>query len=161
MPKLIGSHLPQITLPSTDGFPHTLKQRSVIFFYPYTGKPGQADPEGWHTIPGAHGSTPQALAFSEAFEEFARFNVAIFGISFQSREWQLEFVNRNNLRFPLLSDADRKLSSALGLETFRAGTQDYLVRRTIIAADGVITHDFYPVPVPAQNAANVLKALQT
>jgi peroxiredoxin len=157
--NLIGIRLPNIALASTDGRQQTFNSRNVLFFYPYTGKPGHPDPENWDSIPGAHGSTPQALAFSMAYEEFAKFDVKIYGISLQTTEWQQEFVLRNKLRFPLLSDADRKLSSALGLETFRAGASDYLVRRTIIVSNGIITHDFYPITHPEQNAADVLKVL--
>jgi peroxiredoxin len=161
VPNLIGIRLPNIALASTDGRQQTFNSRNVLFFYPYTGKPGHPDPENWDNIPGAHGSTPQALAFSIAYEELSKLDVKIYGVSFQSTEWQQEFVTRNNLRFPLLSDADRKLSTALGLETFRAGANDFLVRRTFIIKDGRITHDFYPIPHPGQNAADVLKALQS
>jgi peroxiredoxin len=161
MPNLIGIRLPNITLASTDGRLQTFNARNVLFFYPYTGKPGHPDPENWDNIPGAHGSTPQALAFSMAYEEFSKFDVKIYGISLQTTEWQQEFVLRNKLRFPLLSDADRKLLSALGLESFRAGSNDFLVRRTIIVSNGIITHDFYPIAHPEQNAADVLKALQS
>lgn len=162
MPSLIGTKLPDITLPSTSGTPQrvgTLSGRSVLFFYPYTGKPAHPDPAGWDNIPGAHGSTPQSLAFSYSYPEFEKIGVKVFGVSFQSTEWQMDFVSRNNMHFPLLSDADRKMSSALALETFRAGDDVYLVRRTIVVTNGVISHDFYPVPVPAQNADDVLKAL--
>jgi peroxiredoxin len=159
--NLIGIRLPNIALASTDGHPPTFNTRNVLFFYPYTGKPGHSDPENWDNIPGAHGSTPQARAFSMAYEEFEKFDVKIYGISLQTTEWQQEFVLRNKLRFPLLSDADRKLSSALGLESFRAGSNDFLVRRTIIVSNGIITHDFHLIPHPEQNAADVLKALQS
>jgi peroxiredoxin len=159
MRDLIGKPLPNLMLPSTDGTLQTFPSRIVLFFYPYTGKPGHPDPENWDNITGAHGSTPQARAFSKAYDEFTKLDLKICGVSFQTTEWQQEFAVRNNLRFPLLSDADRKLSSALDLETFRAGANDYLVRRTIIATNGLITHDFYPIPHPEENAADVLKAL--
>ena len=161
MANLIGTLLPNLNLPSTDGRPNTFHSRTVVFFYPYTGKPGHPDPENWDNILGAHGSTPQALAFSESYDAFAKLDVKIYGVSFQTTAWQQEFVTRNNLRYSLLSDADRKLSSALGLETFRAGGNDYLVRRTIISTNGVITHDFHPISYPEQDAADVLKALQS
>ena len=159
--NLIGISLPNITLPSTDGTPPEFQSRTVLFFYPYTGILTHPDPENWDNIPGAHGSTPQALAFSAAYTEFQKLNVNIYGVSFQTTAWQQEFVARNKLTFALLSDTERKLSSALQLETFKAGAEDYLVRRTIIVSNGVITHDFHPVPHPEQNAADVLKALQS
>jgi peroxiredoxin len=160
MPNLTGIPFPNIPLPSTDGQIPNFKSRAVVFFYPYTGKPGHPDPEHWDNIPGAHGSTPQALAFSRLYDQFAMLDVSIFGISFQSTEWQQDFVSRNNLRFTLLSDEKRSLSTALGLKTFKAGTSDYLDRRTLVVANNLITHDFYPVPQPENNADDVLKALQ-
>ena len=66
--------LPDVALPATDGTtvnPGLLRGRVVIFVYPYTGKPGVPDPPGWDQIFGAHGSTPQALAFSRLYPEFA------------------------------------------------------------------------------------------
>lgn len=161
--SLIGVPLPNVALPSTAGGPIRLSEvagRAVVFFYPYTGKPGYADPVGWDNIAGAHGSTPQALAFSEAYDAFAKLDVKVFGVSFQSTEWQSEFIARNAARLVLLSDADRKLAAALGLETFKAGPDDYLVRRTLVVNSGLVTYDFNPVPVPAANAVEVLKVLQ-
>ena len=161
MRTLIGTKFPNIPLPSTDGSTHILLTRSIFFFYPYTGKPGHPDPEGWDNIPGAHGSTPQALAFSETYAEFQKLDVNIYGVSFQTTVWQQEFATRHSLPFPLLSDVDRKLSSALNLQTFKAGADDFLVRRTLIVNNAVITHDLSPVPNPERNAADVLKAVQS
>ena len=80
-------------------------------------------------------------------------------MSFQESDWQLEFVERTSLAFPLLSDRERRLASALGLETFKAGAEDYLSRRALVISDGLITHDFYPVRDPALNAGEVLQVL--
>jgi peroxiredoxin len=123
--------------------------------------PGIPDPEGWDNIPGAHGSTPQALAFSYRYGVFLRQNVKVFGLSLQGTEWQFEFVQRTQLVFPLLSDVTAEFSKKLALETFQAGEKDYLVRRTFIVEGGLITHDFYPVDKPAANADDVLKVLQS
>jgi peroxiredoxin len=160
---LIGREMPDLVLRSTDGTDVNfakLRNSTVVFFYPYTGKPGHPDPEGWDSITGAHGSTPQALEFSNKHDQFSKLHVRIFGVSFQTTSWQREFTLRNQLRFSLVTDADHRLSTALGLATFRAGEADYLVRRTVVISDGIITHEFYPVPVPEQNAADVLRALQ-
>jgi peroxiredoxin len=162
--SLVGVALPDLGLPSSaGGVVNLLRQsgRAVVFVYPYTGRPGFADPEGWDNIPGAHGSTPQALAFSTHYHEFIARNVKVFGVSFQQREWQQELVKRNGLGFALLSDADGVWSRELELESFRAGDKHYLCRRTFVVNDGIITHDLYPVTAPAENAADVLKLLST
>ena len=162
MPTLICKPFPNISLPSTTAAQdHIQRNRTVIFFYPYTGRPGHPDPEGWDNIPGAHGSTPQALAFSSLCPEFEKRGVNICGVSFQTTEWQQEFVDRHNLPFPLLSDSALKLTSALSLQTFKAGGIDYLVRRTIVVNSGSITHDIFPIPAPEKNAAHILQFLQS
>jgi peroxiredoxin len=158
---LVGTPFPDLTLPSTTSAQtHILYDRTVIFFYPYTGRPGHPDPEGWDTIRGAHGSTPQALGFSKLYPEFEKRGIQVCGVSFQTTEWQQEFVDRHKLPFPLLSDAARKLTSALSLKTFKAGSNDYLVRRTIVVMSGHITHDIQPIPMPEKNAAEILQLLQ-
>jgi peroxiredoxin len=162
MAELLGRPLPNCDLASTAGGTCNfakLTSRVLLFIYPYTGKPNHPDPPGWDNIPGAHGSTPEALGFSKYYEEFQKLDVKLFGLSFQATEWQSDFVMRNQLRVPLLSDAQGVFARALGLETFQAGAQKFLVRRTIIAVDAAISHDFYPVHDPANHAFEVLQAL--
>lgn len=164
MVSFVGHRVPAIPRLDTSGKAVNLSLLSgkiVLFVYPYTGVPGVPDPEGWDDIPGAHGSTPQALAFSYRYQEFVTLNVKVFGLSFQDTEWQKAFVERNQLAFNLLSDGDGAFAKALSLDTFRAGAKDFLTRRTFIIEDGVITHDFYPVSKPAANADEVLQALKS
>jgi peroxiredoxin len=159
---MIGQRLPDLALPATDGERvnlSTIKGRVVVFIYPYTGRPGTADPKGWDGIAGAHGSTPQALGFSTHYAQFSKLDIKVFGLSFQDIAWQQEFVLRNQLRFSLLSDEQKSFSTALRLETFRAGHHDYLRRRTLIALNGIITQDQKRFANPAENATDVLKAL--
>jgi peroxiredoxin len=161
--SLVGVKLPEVALTATNGEQINLSKlpgRLVLFIYPYTGVPGIPDPEGWDDIPGAHGSTPQALAFSYRYAEFEKLDVKVFGLSLQRSEWQSEFVQRTQLALPLLSDEKATFCKALGLETFQAGRENYLVRRAFIVEHGIITHDFYPVIKPATNADDVLKVLQ-
>jgi peroxiredoxin len=159
--NLIGLKFPDLHMPSTNGEQINLGGRTVVVFYPYTGRADHPDPPGWDQIEGAHGSTPQLLAFSAACQMFQTLQVSIRGISFQTTAWQGEFVARNKLQFPLLSDADRHLTNVMSLQTFRAGESDYLTRRTLIVNSGIVTHDFYPISAPEQNAQDVLKQLQS
>jgi peroxiredoxin len=155
--------MPDVLLPSTAGAPvnlSMLKGRAVVFCYPFTGRPGHPDPQGWDDIPGAHGSTPQALAFSKLYGEFRNLGAKILGLSFLSTEWQQDFAARNQLPFPLLSDEQRDFANSLGLTAFKAGEQDYLTRRTFIIKDGVIILDVFPVSNPEENAPDVLRLLK-
>ena len=163
MEQLIGSKLPDIGLVATDGRivnPAQLAGRAVFFCYPYTGRPGHADPQGWDTIPGAHGSTPQALGFSAAYERFVKLGVKVFGVSFQDVFWQSEFAKRNSLQIPLLSDHARKFSNALNLETFKAGDGDFLKRVTLVAAHATIVAVRVPVEMPGKDAEETLALIE-
>src|SRR5690606_38452146 len=68
----LGLVVPDIELPSTDGGAVSLARLdkgAVVFIYPWTGRPGLPNPPGWDEIPGAHGSTPQALGFQDLLPE--------------------------------------------------------------------------------------------
>ncbi len=57
-----GVELPDIELPTTTGDRLSLAKisgLSIVFVYPWTGRPGIANPPGWDAIAGAHGSTPR------------------------------------------------------------------------------------------------------
>lgn len=142
METLVGRSLPSVLLQSTDATQLDVSQlqgRTVLFCYPYTGRPGVADPEGWDEIPGAHGSTPQALAYSKLYRDFLNLGVSVFGISFQASAWQLEFVQRNALQVPLLSDEQGAFAIALGLPQFKAGSRSFMRRVTLLCEGGCIT----------------------
>lgn len=70
-----------------------------------TGQPCVALPEGWDSITGARGCTPQSCSFRNDAGELAKFNTKIFGFSSQTTEYQLEDKNRLHLPFELLRDA--------------------------------------------------------
>lgn len=163
MQHLIGHRLPDLELASTGGSTFNLSDSNgtlAVFCFPYTGRPDHPNPQNWDNIPGAHGSTPQAQAFSMRYEEFKRLDVRVFGLSFQDTAWQREFVARTSLRVPLLSDHKKFFSNALGLPTFKAGADDYLQRITLVSKDGFITHVRYPIDVPENDAAETLKLIE-
>ena len=160
--ELTGMVLPKIALPSTDGGfvdPSAFEGLATLIIHPYTGKPGVADPPGWDHIPGAHGSTPQLLAYRALRAEFEKRGVTLCGISLLSPNWQEDFVHRTSLSFDLLSDAGWKLTSALQLETFIAGDRNFLRRRTLLARNGVVILDRRHVDPPDGDATAILKWL--
>jgi peroxiredoxin len=160
--RLIGKAIPDVELPATISDTVNIaanKGWSVVFVYPYTGRTGIADPPNWDHIKGAHGSTPQALAFSEIYPDFSKLNIKVFGLSLCTAEWQNEFAQRNNLPFPLLSDVSGKFSSALGLDRFQTGGRDFLTRVSLIIKDAKIAHAYFPDPhADASICLNWLKA---
>jgi peroxiredoxin len=173
---LIGLAWPNLLLAATNGASidvSRLKGRTVIFAYPRTGRPGLENPPGWDLIPGARGCTPQSCAFRDRFAELKAAGVDyLFGLSTQESAYQHEAAERLRLPFPLLSDADLKLTRALRLPTFeiagslpgQSGANEspaiLLKRLTLIVRDGRIEHVFYPVFPPDANAEDVIKWMQ-
>src|SRR5690606_35897418 len=126
---LPGMVLPDLALPDTDGKtvrPARLRGRHAIYIYPMTGRPDRPPPEGWNSIPGARGCTPQSCGFRDHFEALKALDTGVFGLSAQDSNWQREARERLHLPFPLLSDATLQLKTALRLPTFTvAGMELY------------------------------------
>jgi peroxiredoxin len=161
---LAGAKLPDIPLMSTDGTKVSLAWlpgRTVVYIYPRTGRPGQDLPTGWNAIPGARGCTPQSCAFRDHFAELTGLGVThLYGLSTQDTDYQREAAERLHLPFPLLSDAELKFAKALNLPTFEVDGMALIKRMALVIDDGTITHVFYPVFPPDQNAAEVIAWLQ-
>jgi peroxiredoxin len=154
-----GLPMPDIALPSTAGEPVTfasLPGWATVFVYTWTGRPGIPNPPDWDTIPGAHGSTPQAEGFRNLHPAFREHGAEVFGLSVQPPDWQLEFASRLALPFPLVSDAALEIQHALRLPTFQTGGVTYLKRLTLVLRDGRLERVFYPVHPPEAHAREVL-----
>jgi peroxiredoxin len=154
-----GMLLPDLALPATVGGYVNLRTRggaSIVYVYPWTGRPGLADPPGWDGIPGAHGSTPETEGFRDRYPRFHAVGFEVFGLSTQSVEHQRELSTRLGVPFPILSDADFAIQTALSLPTFEAGGVPYLRRLTLVVEDGRLRHAFHPVSAPEMHAEEVL-----
>ena len=145
---LVGMTLPNISLMATNGRKINLsavKSWLVIYCYPMTGQPNVALPEGWDQIPGARGCTPQSCSFRDHYQELQDLGAEVIGLSVQSTEYQQEMVNRLHLPFPVVSDMNYQLQTALKLPTFVAAGMTLLKRVTLIAHDGLIKAIHYPI----------------
>lgn len=173
---LVGIEMPPLALPSTQG--DTVRvdaglsgfDRVVVYAYPMTGIPGVELPAGWDEIPGARGCTPESCGFRDHASELALARAGVVGLSTQSSAYQHEAAERLALPFPLLSDADLRLTRALRLPTFQldlpaaydgGGPKHLLKRLTMVVRAGVIEHVFYPVFPPDMHAKEVLSWLAT
>ena len=84
-----------------------LPHLNVVYVYPMTRRPGVPQPDGWDSIPGARGCTPESCGFRDHLSDLVTAGVtAVFGISSQSTHDQREAQERLSLPFELLSDAD-------------------------------------------------------
>ncbi|MDB5821473.1 MAG: peroxiredoxin [Herminiimonas sp.] len=160
---LNGMRLPAVYLNSTSGSRidlSTVRGQLILYFYPMTGKPGIALPDGWDQIPGARGCTPQSCSFRDHHAELLALSAAVYGISTQDTEYQSEAANRLHLPFELLSDYRREFSKALSLPSFEVEGKQLIKRLTLVVRDGTIVKVFYPVFPPDQNADDVLNWLK-
>jgi peroxiredoxin len=159
---LPGFRAPDLALPATVGDPVSLARLDgawVVFVYPWTGRPGLANPPHWDDIPGAHGSTPEAEGFRDHYATFRDLELGVLGLSGQTTEDQRELAERVRIPFPLLSDAEGRLRAALRLPAFEIGDVVYLKRLTLVLRDGAIERVFYPVHPPHTHAGDLLAAL--
>jgi peroxiredoxin len=160
---LIGRPIPSVELSSTSGKKVNLASRNgwvVLYCYPMTGRSGRSIPDGWAAIPGAAGCTPQSCSFRDSYEEMTSLGAAVFGISAQTSEDQIEASQRLRLPYELLSDATFSFVQPLGLPVFEVGGMRLLKRVTLIAKAGRIEKYFYPVFPPDRNASEVLDWLR-
>ena len=98
-----GAELPDLVLPSSLGAVN-VRDFEVLYVYPRAGRPGRPLLPGWDEIPGARGCTPQSCAFRDHSAELATLGVRVAGISAQTLDDQVEFAQRNNMPFPVISD---------------------------------------------------------
>ncbi|WP_344528896.1 MerR family DNA-binding transcriptional regulator [Streptomyces albiaxialis] len=135
--------------------------RTVLYFFPLIGTPDQDLPEGWNSIPGARGCTPETCGFRDHHAELREAGAErVFGISVQSEGYLRGIVDRLRLPFVLLSDPGPVLADGLRLPTFEAAGKRLFSRLTLIVRDGVIEHVFYPVFPPDAHAQQVLEWLR-
>jgi peroxiredoxin len=150
--------MPDIALPTTGGrrvgFAR-LTCCTVIYCYPWTGRPGVANPPGWDDIPGAHGSTPQTEGFRDLHAGFQQVGAVVFGLSTQSTGYQREMAERLRVPFEIVSDEGFVLQQALALPVFATGGVRYLKRLTLAIRDGRIERVYYPIDAPAAHAREV------
>ena len=160
---LEGMKMPSVGLDATDGKTVDLGAipgRFVLYVYPMTGRPGVRLPDGWDSIPGARGCTPQSCAFRDHYSELKSLNTSVFGLSTQSTDYQKELRDRLHLPFELLSDSKHCLKEMLRLPTFKTSGMELYKRLTLIIENAGIRKVFYPVFPPDENAANVITWLR-
>jgi peroxiredoxin len=161
---LAGSGVPELRLQSTSGeqvnLAEVARDHLVAYVYPRTGRPGEAPPPGWDEVPGARGCTPQSCAYRDSLAEFSDLGATVLGISAQTQEEQREFAEREHIPFPLLSDAELELATALRLPTFEIAGMTLYKRLTFVAIKGTVAKVFYPVFPPNRDAAEVLAWLR-
>lgn len=149
---LIGSSVPPLELPSTVGGSLEVAAPdapTILFGYPLASL--SPKPAGWERIPGAIGCTLENRIFRDRYPQIMKLGVRLRGVSTQRSEDQAVFSDAEGVPFPLLSDAELKLTAALRLPTFRAHDIPRIRRLIlIIAPDRTIVDALFPITgIPA------------
>ena len=105
----IGEKAPLFKLYNQNGEMFSLEdykgKELVIYFFPRTFTPG------W---------VKQACEFRDKYDIFRKNNIEVIGISYDSQKKSESFSNKYSLKFPILSDIDKKVSKLYGIGTFLA-----------------------------------------
>jgi peroxiredoxin Q/BCP len=113
----------------------------VLYFYPRDDTPG---------------CTAEACSLRDSMSQLRDRGVAVIGVSVDSEESHRKFAAKYGLNFTLLSDRDRKIVRAYGVESpFKTAKRVTYV----IGPDGVIKHVFSHVNT-STHALDVLKKLE-
>lgn len=113
----------------------------VLYFYPKDDTPG---------------CTAEACSFMDSMDILRERGVVILGVSVDSEESHRKFASKYNLNFSLLSDREKRIVRAYGVQSpFKTA------RRVtyIIGPDGVVKHVFAHVNTKT-HAADVLNKLE-
>jgi peroxiredoxin Q/BCP len=146
-----GASAPDFTLPDQDGNEISLAdfkgETVVLYFYPRADTPG---------------CTTQACSVRDRRAEYKAVGARVIGVSPDKVEAVKKFVDKFDLDFTLLADADHAVAEAYGawVEKSMYGKKYWGVQRAtfIIDPDGSITKVF-PKVSPKTHDDVVLKAL--
>ena len=147
----VGSKAPNFTLKDQNGTAVRLKdflgKKVILYFYVRDDTPG---------------CTKQACEFRDDAENLHRRNIVVLGVSPDSTDSHKRFVDKYNLRFPLLADVDAKLAKKFGVWAKKKmyGRTFYgIIRSTfVIDENGRIVKEYRRVKVDG-HLGRVLKEL--
>ena len=126
---------PDFTLLDQDRNPVSLSdfsgRRVVMFFYPKAMTPG---------------CTAEACDFRDSYQDFLAAGMAVVGVSPDPPEDLARFREKDNLPFPLLSDADHRVAEAFGAwgpKKLYGREMVGLIRSTfVLGPDGEVVRDY-------------------
>ncbi|MGF1428210.1 winged helix-turn-helix transcriptional regulator [Kitasatospora sp. LaBMicrA B282] len=158
---LVGHRLPELALTAAGGEavdPVADRAWTVLYCFPGAYAPGGLDyPPGWSSIPGARGCTLESCSYRDRMAEFTARDAQVLGVSTQRPDQLAAFAEHQRIPFPLLSDAELRLTTALRLPTFRAAGVDRLKRLTLVLdARRTVRGVLYPVTDPAGSVEDAL-----
>lgn len=146
-----GMKAPDFALSDKDGNIVRLSdfagKKVVLYFYPKDNTPG---------------CTRQACAFAAVYDEFARKNAVVIGVSRDGAPSHAKFAEKYNLPFILLSDPDHAVTEAYGAwqeKKLYGKVSMGVVRSTFVIDEHGNIASVMPKVKPDTNAAEVLAQL--
>ena len=144
--------MPAFSLPGSDGKTWSTKELKgtpyVLYFYPKDSTPG---------------CTTEACGFRDNLARIQMRSVQVLGVSPDTIKSHQNFIAKQELNFPLLSDADHALAEKLGAwkEKSMYGRQYMGIERStfLVGPDGTILEEWRAVKVPGHVDA-VVEAIE-
>ena len=128
---------------------YTEKKNVVLYFYPKDDTPG---------------CTIEANQFTQLAEEFAKLDTVVIGVSKDSCESHIDFINKFGLKLDLLADTNGELCNSYGVwqEREKNGIKSMAILRStfIIDKEGKLVDVAYGV-APEGHAQEVLDKIKT
>ncbi|KGR89949.1 peroxiredoxin [Ureibacillus massiliensis 4400831 = CIP 108448 = CCUG 49529] len=140
MQTLLNEKAPDFTLLNEKGEQVTLSdfrgKKVVLYFYPKDMTPG---------------CTTEACDFRDHHESFEKLNAVILGVSGDSSERHIKFIEKYGLPFSLLVDDDHQVAEAYGVWVLKKmyGREYMGIERStfLIDEEGVIVNEWRKVKV--------------
>jgi len=128
---------------------YTGKKNVVLYFYPKDDTPG---------------CTIEANQFTQLAEEFAKLDTVVIGVSKDSCESHVDFINKFGLKLDLLADTNGELCNSYGVwqEREKNGVKSMAILRStfIINKEGKLVDVAYGV-APDGHAQEVIDKIKT
>lgn len=122
------------------------KKNVVLFFYPKDFTPG---------------CTKQVCSFRDHYDHLLRYDAVVLGVSADGAESHQRFIAQNNLPFPLISDADKSISSMYGAAGWFGGFIPGMKRATfVIDKQGIIRSVLHYEVLIGKHVEGVIDALK-
>jgi peroxiredoxin Q/BCP len=146
-----GDQVPDLKVETSDGQSLNLARPGrplVLYFYPKDD---------------TSGCTREAQDFTSLAADFARAGAAIVGVSRDPMQKHEKFIDKYELKIPLASDEDGRISDAFGtwIQKSMYGRKYMGMERStfLIGADGKVAREWRKVKVPG-HAEEVLGAVR-
>lgn len=129
----IGDQAPTFKALDNSGNTRTLNdykgKKLVLFFYPKASTPG---------------CTAEACDLRDHYQTFLKKGYEVLGVSADSAKRQQNFIDKNNLPFPLLADEDKAVIEAFGVwgpKKFMGREYDGIHRATFVIDESGVIED--------------------